>query len=101
MILEATGQHHYLGRHVVNARPESSRTYMAKLCVSVLGKDDVQSVNDIVKSVKVDNDTIEWDCQDHVLEVLDALEDEFILESDDEEYVEARKELKMKRGAIL
>jgi hypothetical protein len=49
----------------------------------------------------VDNETTEWDCQDYVLEILDNLEEEFVLDSDDEDYIDARQTLKDKRGAIV
>lgn len=43
----------------------------------------------------------EWDCQDYVLEILDNLEEEFVLDRDDEDYIEARQILMDKRGAIV
>lgn len=49
----------------------------------------------------VENETVEWDCQNYVLEILDVLEDEFILESDNEEYHEATEILRGKRGAVV
>ncbi|KAL4893411.1 hypothetical protein BDV59DRAFT_30511 [Aspergillus ambiguus] len=101
LIFEVTGQHPYFKRNVVRARPESSRSYVGKTFVAVLGEDSVQDVKSAAKSVVVDNETVEWDCQDYVLEVLDKLENEFVLDGDDEDYCEARKDLKMKRGAII
>ncbi|GLA10251.1 hypothetical protein AnigIFM60653_002129 [Aspergillus niger] len=63
--------------------------------------DDIADVKEAAKQVQVDNDTVDWDCQDYVLELLDKLEEEFIVEEDDEDHREARKELKKRRGAIL
>lgn len=53
------------------------------------------------ETVPVDNETVEWDCQDYVLDILDNLEEEFILDCDDEDYRAAREILREKRGAIL
>lgn len=58
-------------------------------------------VKEAAASIPVDNETIEWDCQDYVLEILDRLEEEYVLEKEDEDYQEAREELKNKRGGIL
>lgn len=66
---------------------ESSRSYIGKTFVAVLGEDSVQDVKAAANSVVVDNEIVEWDCQDYVLEVLDKLEDEFVLNGDDEDYL--------------
>lgn len=83
----------------MNTRPESSRSYVGKTFVAVLGEDSIQDGKTAAKSVVLDNETVEWDCQDYVLEVLKKLEDEFVLDGEDEEYCEARKDLKKKRGS--
>lgn len=64
-------------------------------------KADVKTVKQTAETVSVDNETVEWDCQDYVLDILDNLEDEFILDRDDEDYRDAREILREKRGAIL
>lgn len=64
-------------------------------------KADVKTVKRTAETVSVDNETVEWDCQDYVLDILDNLEDEFILDRDDEDYRDAREILREKRGAIL
>ncbi|KAE8386928.1 hypothetical protein BDV23DRAFT_175057 [Aspergillus alliaceus] len=100
-IFEVTGQHPNFQRNVVHARPDSSKSYLDKLYVGMLRPDDLKHVAKAAEETDVDNETLEWDCQDYVLEVLDKLEEEFILESDDEDYQAAREELKGRRGAIL
>ena len=87
MIFEVIGQHPNFKRNVVKAKAEKSKSF--------LGKENVAS------TILVDNETVEWDCQDYVLEILDKLEDDFVLEEDDEDYREARSILKGKRGAIV
>lgn len=101
IIFEVIGQHPNFQRNVVYARPDASRSYVSNVYVATLRDDDIADVKEAAKQVRVDNDTVDWDCQDYVLELLDKLEDEFILEEDDEDYREARKELKKRRGAIL
>ncbi|KXG52958.1 uncharacterized protein PGRI_000080 [Penicillium griseofulvum] len=79
MIFEVIGQHPNFMRNVVKAKAEKSKSFLGKEYVG----------------------TVEWDCQDYVLEILDKLEDEFVLEEDDEDYREARRVLKEKKGAII
>lgn len=79
IIFEVIGQHPNFQRNAVSAVPENSRSFISKLYVGVIGKNDVQGVRDAAKTVKVDNETMDWDCQDYVLEILDKLEAEFIL----------------------
>lgn len=55
----------------------------------------------MANSIPVDNETSEWDCQDYVLEILDRLQEDYVLDEDDEDYQEARKELWSKRGPIV
>lgn len=86
---------------VVGQHPERVDGFIRKLYVGVLGDDDTQMVKEAAASIPVDNETIEWDCQDYVLEILDRLEEEYVLEKEDEDYQEAREELKNKRGGIL
>ncbi|KAI1971591.1 hypothetical protein LOZ53_004460 [Ophidiomyces ophidiicola] len=74
--------------------------FVGKVFVAVISKNDIPRVHDIVNITPVDNETVEWDCQEYVLDILDKLEDDFILEEEDEEYREPREELKEKRGAI-
>lgn len=58
-------------------------------------------MKDAANSIPVDNETSEWDCQDYVLEILDRLQEDYVLDEDDEDYQEARKELWSKRGPIV
>lgn len=101
IVFQVTGQHPEFERNVYYEHPENIEGFIRKLYVGVLGDNDIQRVKDAVESIRVDNETSEWDCQDYVLEILDRLEEEYILEEDDEDYQAAREELKSKRGAIL
>ncbi|KAI3097502.1 hypothetical protein CBS147333_9312 [Penicillium roqueforti] len=101
MIFEVVGQHPNFIRNVVKAKAEKSKSFLGKEYVGVIGKADIERIKNVASAIPVDNETVEWDCQDYVLEILDRLEDEFVLEEDDEDYREARSVLKEKRGAIV
>jgi hypothetical protein len=76
-----------------------SKNFLRKTYIGAIGKNDIKKVENAVRTVPVDNETVEWDCQEYVLDILQKLDD-FIVEEDDEDYREAKKELKKKRGAI-
>ncbi|KAJ5795583.1 uncharacterized protein N7518_004123 [Penicillium psychrosexuale] len=101
MIFEVVGQHPNFIRNVLKAKAEKSKSFLGKEYVGVIGKADIERIKNVASAIPVDNETVEWDCQDYVLEILDKLEDEFILEEDDEDYREARSVLKEKRGPIV
>ena len=101
LILEVVGQHPTFKRNTVVADPKKSRSFRELLFIAVLREGDVARVESAAQSVTVDNETIEWDCQDYVLEVLDELEAEYVLDADEEEYIDAREILRERRGAII
>lgn len=75
--------------------------FLRQFFIAVLGEDDVERVKSAAKSVPVDNETVEWDCQDYVLEILDKLQEVFILDKDDEDYIDVREILMEERGGIV
>ncbi|KAL3251132.1 hypothetical protein ABHI18_010808 [Aspergillus niger] len=87
-------------RNIVNARPESFGSYTSKMFIVVLGKDGVQDVKIASKSLVVNNETVGWGRQDYVLEMLDKLEDKFVLDGDDEDYHDARNNLGFWRNRV-
>ncbi|KAJ5488453.1 hypothetical protein N7539_003343 [Penicillium diatomitis] len=101
MIFEVIGQHPNFKRNVVNAKAEKSTSFLGKEFVGYIGKNDIERIKVVASTIHVDNGTVEWDCQDYVLEILDKLEDDFVLDTDDEDYSRARSILKGKRGAIV
>ena len=50
--------------------------------LTCLNPADLSTVNDIVKQVKVDNETVHWNCQDYVMEILDELEEACVIDLD-------------------
>lgn len=101
IIFEVVGQHPKFERNVLEVKPERSGSFIRKLYVGALSDSDIERVKSAARQVPVDNETSEWDCQDYVLEILDRLQDDYVLDEDDEDYREARKELRTKRGAII
>lgn len=99
LVFEVIGQHGTFERNMIVADPKRSRSFRRLVFVAVLDQEDIERVKTATENVSVDNETVEWDCQDYVLEVLDNLEEEFVLDENDEDYIDARKFLREKRGA--
>ncbi|RMZ87603.1 hypothetical protein DV736_g5176, partial [Chaetothyriales sp. CBS 134916] len=62
---------------------------------------DVATVLDVAQTTEIDNETVEWDCQEYVLDMLEILEKACVVDDDEETYKDAKKELKKKRGAVV
>lgn len=78
-----------------------SKSFLGKEYVGVISTADIEIIKNLASTILVDNAMAEWDCQDYVLEILNKLEDNFVLEKDDGDSREARSILKGKRGAIF
>ncbi|GKZ59209.1 hypothetical protein AnigIFM49718_005071 [Aspergillus niger] len=71
------------------------------LFVCQIGSPDIPTVKNVVDATPVDNETLEWDCQDYVLDILEGCEREAVLEDEDADYAEAMEILRSRRGPIL
>ncbi|KAL2847190.1 hypothetical protein BJY01DRAFT_167612 [Aspergillus pseudoustus] len=100
-IFEVDGEHPSFIKVNSSAKPTDSDTLIESLYVGEIGIPDVATVKKIVDEARVDNETLEWDCQEYVLELLEACEREAILEEDDLDFAETKQILKTKRGPIL
>lgn len=98
---EVDGSHPEFQRNAYKTDPRKAFNFIGSIYVGLISSTDVPAMQKCVSSVDVNNETIEWDCQDYVLEILDKLEEETILEEDDEDYKIAREDLLERRGAIL
>ncbi|KAJ0420286.1 hypothetical protein BJY00DRAFT_301684 [Aspergillus carlsbadensis] len=101
LIFEVDGEHPSFTKVTSPAKPTDSNTLIESLWVGEIGIPDVATVKRIVAQARVDNEALEWDCQEYVLEVLEACEREAILEDDDLDYAEIKQILKSRRGPIL
>lgn len=101
LIIEVTGEHPNFERNIVKGRAEDFADFLRKIYVGLVRRFDVGSVKRAAETVPVDNETVEWDCQEFVLDVLGYLEELFSLDCDDEDYRDAREILRNKRVAIV
>jgi hypothetical protein len=83
---------------VLEVRPENSARFLEAVYIGEVQDQGFKEFEKIIKAANVDNETVEWDCQDYVLEILDTLEEECVLDGDDRVYQKQKEVLKNKRG---
>ncbi|KAF5856677.1 hypothetical protein ETB97_007034 [Aspergillus alliaceus] len=88
LIFEVDGEHPSFQKMTSHGKPSDSENLIMSLLVSEIGDPDVPTVKAVVDAARVDNETLEWDCQEYVLELLEACEEDAVLDRDDEHYVE-------------
>ena len=101
LMFEVAGVHPTFERNIEKQPPEKLEGFLQRVYVAVISKTDIETVKQVAETVPVDNETVEWDCQEYVLDMLDRLEDEFVLDRDDEDYQDARETLRDRRGAMV
>lgn len=99
-IFEVTGSHPNFKRNVVNDGPERSASFHSRLFLGEIQPGEVAMVQHIAAATKVDNDTVHWDCQDYVMDILEELENECIVDEDDDDYKKAKRTLIKRRGPV-
>lgn len=101
LIFEVDGEHPCFQKAVSNGLPSDNLGFIESLFVCQIGSPDIPTVKDVVDATPVDNETLEWDCQDYVLDILEGCEREAVLEDEDADYAEAMEILRSRRGPIL
>lgn len=103
LVIEVVGEHPNFEPSTSKFRAEDfpGRSFLMRHYLGAISKNDIPGICEIASTVAVDNETVQWDCQDYVLEILDALEEEYFLDRDEEEYRDAREILNEKRGPII
>lgn len=99
LVFEVTGSHPSFSPQLSNETPEtSSRRDRLFECIHVgdINTVDIEQLKEKINIQNVDNETVEWNCQNYVLEALESLVEEFIVDGDDEVYVDGVERAKRK-----
>lgn len=99
-LFEVTGSHPNFRKNEVKAEPQSSGSYLGKQFVASLSQSDISLVRGAVAKVKVDNTTVEWDCQEYIMDIIEQLTEDLVLD-EDEDYERALRVLKKMRGPTV
>jgi hypothetical protein len=86
LVFEVVGEHGTFQKNTIIGSPSSSTRHEKNILVADINEQDVPELKKVVSKVNVDNETMEWNCQDYVLEVLEALKEECIIDEDDAHY---------------
>ena len=96
LIFEVVGEHGTFQKNTIKGSPSSSTRHENNILVADINDQDIPELKKTVSGVKVDNETTEWNCQDYVLETLEALEKECVIDEDDEDYKKGINQAKKK-----
>ena len=72
LIFEVTGSHPNFIYNAVKADPTRSRTFVKVVFMDTVSSDNIATVQNVARTTKIDNETVEWDCQEYVLDVLET-----------------------------
>ncbi|BCS25490.1 uncharacterized protein APUU_50201S [Aspergillus puulaauensis] len=101
LVFEVDGEHPLFTKVTSTGKPTDNESFLESLHVGEIGIPDIPTVRRIVDEARVDNETLEWDCQEYVLEILEACEVEAVLEEEDPDYAEVKEILRRRRGPTL
>lgn len=91
-IFQVNGQHPTFQKSSTKSTPTRSSSHLTNILVASVRKADVPEVGNAFEDTNVDNDTVEWTCQDFVLEILDKLREDEVIDEDDGDYNIGREE---------
>lgn len=93
-IYEVIGDSPTFQPSVSSGKPTSSLRHRRSIFVYDIIAVDIPALEKAISTMEPDNSTSHWNCQDYVIEILDKLEEEFIIDGDDEEFISAKEEVK-------
>ncbi|THX69842.1 hypothetical protein D6D05_08854 [Aureobasidium pullulans] len=99
LVFEVIGSHPSFSPQLSHETPEtSSRRDRLVGCIHVgdINTVDIEQLKEKINIQNVDKETVEWNCQDYVLEALESLVEECIVDGDDEVYVDGVERAKRK-----
>jgi hypothetical protein len=106
LLIQVVNAHPTFEASFTNQTPKGfSATYLKEISLSEVQVQDIPHLRQIAQAANVDNETVDWTCQDYVIEILDALEEECIIgfdgEKEDSDYREAKAEMMQLYGAMI
>jgi hypothetical protein len=99
-LYEVVGDSGEFEARTVDVEPSLSTRFRKSIDLGTVNQTEFGQLESIIGSVPVDNETTEWNCQDYVIEIMDKLELEYFLDVEDEDYREAKAEVKEKFGPM-
>ncbi|KAL9622067.1 MAG: hypothetical protein Q9160_003566 [Pyrenula sp. 1 TL-2023] len=91
-------EHPNFEKNVFKSRPENSVRFLRSYQVGTISPADLLAYYGEVDRAKVDNDTAHWNCQDYVIEIVEALLEECVI--DEEDYLGVRESILSHYGPL-
>ena len=101
LLFEVEGEYPAFHRNHVNDDPRALQGHEELIQLDTISVNEVATVQQQAETVVVDNDTIHWNCQDCVLEILEKLEDECVVDVHDRGYCKAKNRVMRRYGPTI
>jgi hypothetical protein len=95
-VFEVTGEHPNFEKSTLKYNPKDTGRHRRDIVVGVINKRDIPEFLQTVEHSKANNTTVDWNCQDYVIELVEKLYDECIIDEDDKYYKKGLQEAKDK-----
>lgn len=95
---EVEGEANFLSRNILSEPPDSSRL-IKTIPVGHISQKSIPLLEAVIEKVEIRNDIFSWDCQDYVIEILDALQEAELL-GEMEGYEDVRRHIGLMRGTF-
>lgn len=86
VIFEVVGEQGAFRKNTITGNSKNTTRHEKSILVADINEQDVPELKKVLSQVNVDNETMEWNCQDYVLDVLEALREDCIIDEDDAHY---------------
>ena len=74
LIAEALGEPYQFSASFENYDPKSLPRFLEAMHIATVNNVEIEGIREVVETIPVRNDMAHWSCQDHVIEILIALE---------------------------
>lgn len=85
-VYEVSGEHGTFAKNTIQTNPGNSNRHERNIQVATINDSEIPDFKKVVREANVDNETVEWNCQDYVIEILEELHKECIIDDEDEHY---------------
>lgn len=92
-VMHATGMRGDLHVECRNSNARKSKSLLELMYLCQVPESQIEDIKDIAEGIPLKNEDPGWGCKNYVMDLLDALEDEGIIEEDDMEYKVRRQSL--------
>lgn len=101
VVLHAVGCEGQFRFETKDSNVRNSKSLAELVYIATIPESQVEKVKEVAQNLPIRNDVNVWNCQDYVLDLLDALEQEAILDKNDGRYKNRKTALRGKQDGLI